>query len=143
MLIECLIKREGPTPVELGKTRYMFMPIPNLNRKKGEPSTSVCEINSEEHLEFLLKSNQFRQYKDGQIIEEVKDLDLTGFSIVKHQEGRMEGYRVEDGTVKPKEYIGSDGIRRQSLQNLPPFDTEFTAWQWLREEVSMSVKEEG
>jgi hypothetical protein len=143
MLIECLIKREGPTPVELGKTRYMFMPIPNLNRKSGEPSTSVCEINSEEHLEFLLKSNQFRPYKDGQIVEEVKDVDLTGFSIVKHQEGRMEGYRIEDGTVKPKEYIGSDGVRRKTLQNLPPFDTEFTAWQWLREEVSMSVKEEG
>ena len=143
MLIECLIKREGSTPVELGKTRYMFMPIPNLSRKSGEPSTSVCEINSEEHLEFLLKSNQFRPYKDDQTIEEAKNIDLTGFSIVKHQEGRMEGYRIEDSTVKPKEYIGSDGMRRKSLQNLPPFDTEFTAWQWLREEVSMSVKEEG
>jgi hypothetical protein len=141
MLVECLIKREGPTPVELGKTRYMFMPIPDPNRRHGEPSTSVCEINAEEHLEFLLKSKQFRPYQPGQILEETPEVDLSGYSIVKHQEGKMEGYRIENSNVKPKVYAGGDGVWKKSLKDIVPFDTEFNAWQWLREEVQMESRE--
>lgn len=143
MLLECLIKREGPTPVELGKTRYIFMPIPDLNRKPGEPSTSVCEINAEEHLEFLLKSKQFRPYKQGQPVEEKRETDLSGYSIVKYQEGKTEGYRIDNNIDKPKMYAGSDGIWRKSLKDLIPFDTEYNAWQWLKEEVEMGGTEKG
>ncbi len=138
MLIECMIKRTGPTPIELGKVRYMFMPIPIPGRRSDEPSTSVCEINAEEHLEFLLKSRQFRPYKDGQVgvVEHVTD--LSGYSIVKHQDGRTEGYRIENNTSKPKLYVGSDGVWRKSVQNLVPFATEFMAWQWLREQTEIN-----
>jgi len=135
MMVECLIKREGPTPVELGRTRYMFMPIPDPNRKSGEPSTSVCEINAEEHLEFLLKSNQFRPYKMGQSAPKDDNIDLSGYSIVIHREGKFEGYRIENNGVKPKLYVGTDGVWKKVIQGLTPFDSEFAAWQWLRDEV--------
>jgi hypothetical protein len=138
MLIECLIKRDGPTPVELGKTRYIFQQVVDPNRKPGEPSTSVCEVNAEEHLEFLLKGKQFRPYKPGQPIPEEKVINLSGYSIVKHQDGRTEGYRVENSNVKPKKYAGSDGQWKDNSQGMTPFDTEFSAWQWLKDEVEFS-----
>ena len=144
MFVECLIRRVGPTPLELGKTRYMFMPVPDPKRKSGEPSTSICDISSEEHLEFLLKNwnnpekkkhAQFRPWADGQEAVEEKVINMSGYSIVKHQDGRAEGYRIENINVKPKQYAGNDGEWKTNTQSLSPFDTEFSAWQWLKEEL--------
>ena len=154
MVIECLIRREGMTTVEMGKTRYMFQPVHYPGWKKGDFTTSICEINSEEHLEFLLKtkfkdgvisepikSKQFRIYDEGiePAEKEVKTINLSGYSIVKHNEGRIEGYRVENKNIKPKQYAGSDGTWKTTAQGLTPFDTEFGVWQWLKEELQMEA----
>jgi hypothetical protein len=152
MLIECLIRRAGPTTIELGKTRYVFMPMPDPKRTSGEPSTSVCDISSEEHLEFLLKplrigdvldfekcnATQFRVYKEGQ--PEPKDeraVNLSGFAIVKHTEGRTEGYRIEDNRKRPKRYAGSDMAWKPDTQGLVPWNSEMEAFEWLRDEVAL------
>ena len=142
MIVECTIEREGPTPVQLEKTAYMFRPLPDPKRKKGEPSTSVCEITDPEHLKFLFKSGQFREYKDGQEpVEKEKVINLSGYAIVKHQEGRIEGYRVETKDKTPKMYAGSDMTWKPNTTNLVPFSSEFEAWQWLKEEVAIGGAE--
>lgn len=62
MLVECLIEREGPTYVDLGKARYVFGPVPVLTG--GDCHSSVCEINQKEHWEHLLQMPQlYREYK--------------------------------------------------------------------------------
>jgi hypothetical protein len=165
MLIECLIKRVGPTPIELGKTRYLFMPLPDsrwfamidgvetiVNSSKPfkhngsmiqpysgnkRPRTSVCEINAEEHLEHLLKSRQFRPYQeDAQEVEEENKPNLSGYKIVKHG---PDGYRIENTNTTPTTYVGSNGVWRTDTVGLLPFDTEFIAWQWIKDEAEFAA----
>jgi hypothetical protein len=117
--------------------------MPRPGSKPREPSTSVCEVNAEEHLEFLLKSKQFRPYREDQKAPEEVKIDLSGYTIVKHLDGRNEGYRIEDHSKKHRRYVGSDGVWRDSLTGLTPFDTEFNAWQWLQEEIELHKKVKG
>ena len=150
MKVHCLIERVGDTPVEMGGgVRIMFQPLFDPNRKDGEPTTSVAEINSDEHLDRLFGkqwrthledtaywlTRQFKPYKQGQPVPQKKIINLSGYAIVKHQDGRAEGYRVENNNVKPKLYAGADGDWKPNAQGIVPFDTEFTAWQWLNEEI--------
>jgi hypothetical protein len=152
MYVECLIKRVGVTPVILGKTKYLFMPIPDPSRKAGQPSTSFCEITAEEHLAYLLKldedgkpkldkdgfplAKQYREYNPNARPEpKEKVIDMHGYAITKHQEGRTEGYRCEDNrNKKDRRYAGVSGWQ-VGLQGLVPFATEFEAWQWLKSEI--------
>lgn len=141
MLIECLIRREGNTPVQLEKTSYTFTPVPDPKRKKGEPSTSICEITSPEHIAYLLKQKgTFREYQEGQpeYPSAVKTINLSGYSIVKHLDGRIEGYRVENANVSPRKYAGSNMTWASDTKGLVPFGSEFEAFQWLREEVEFN-----
>ena len=70
MLIECLIKREGPTDQHIGGVRYVFKPRPELtggmimNGKAigGDTKANVCEIQKDEIVEYLLSNANFRQY---------------------------------------------------------------------------------
>ena len=141
MIVECLIKRDGVTPVTLEGVRYLFMP----NRLGGisGPVTSVCEITTEKHLDVLLKTGQYREYKDGQPLpDEPKTINMSGYSICKHVEGRTEGYRIEDRRTKETKYVGSDMVWRKDLTGLVPFDTEFNAWTWLKEEIEMDATDQ-
>jgi len=127
-------------------------PYPGSSR----PSTSICEINQEEVLERLLgkgyenhlgdypywNERLFRPYDVTREVIEEKPINLSGYAIVKHQDGRAEGYRVENINKKPKEYAGSNGTWSTSVQGLVPFESEFLAWQWLKDEVQQMGSEE-
>ena len=60
MLIECLIKREGPTDQHIGGVRYVFKPRPELTG--GDTKANVCEIQKDEIVEYLVANPNFRQY---------------------------------------------------------------------------------
>jgi hypothetical protein len=136
MLVECLIEREGVTEVVLDKMRYLFIPVPDPNRKRGEPSTSFCEVSPGKHLDHLLKSKgQFRPYVQGQASTTKPAIDISGFAIAVHKEGKIEGYRIEDKLSTPKKYAGNDGAWTPDVKGLTPFTTEWEAYQWLKGEA--------
>jgi hypothetical protein len=60
MVIECVIKREGPTEQHIGGVRYIFKPRPELTG--GDKKANVAEIQKEEIVEYLLQNPNFRQY---------------------------------------------------------------------------------
>jgi hypothetical protein len=61
MLMECLIKREGPTNINIGKTPYVFGPIPSLTG--GDEYASVCPMNKQEDIDYLLQMpSLYREY---------------------------------------------------------------------------------
>lgn len=136
MLIECLIRREGPTTVILESTKYMFMPIPGS--KKGEATTSVCDISTERHINHLLATGQYREYDQDRAIEEAKKRSeekpkYAGCAIEKYLDS---GYvAVKKGSSHP--YAGPDGVWRKDKTGTC-FKTEIEAYNFLREEVEMA-----
>ena len=58
-LVECLIKREGPTIFHLGKVQYVFQPRPELT---GDDEVSVCPVISQEHRDHLLNDTMCSSY---------------------------------------------------------------------------------
>lgn len=54
MLIQCLTEREGDTPININGFQYVF--------KHNDLGHSVCEVNSREHREWLLKTGNFKRY---------------------------------------------------------------------------------
>lgn len=145
MLIECLTRREGPSPVDIGKIRYLFQPIPGIS-KPGIPTASICEVNMEEHIVHFLKLNNFRLYDDPKrsIIEQreyEKSLGgYEGFSIQKYQD---KGYIVVDQRDKKNpRYADSHGQWRTDINGLSPFTNEFSAWEFLKEAFELGDIEE-
>jgi nucleoside 2-deoxyribosyltransferase-like protein len=53
-VLECLIERDGPTEVTLGRTNYKF--------EKNLAGNSVCEVWFREHRDYLLSLGDFRIY---------------------------------------------------------------------------------
>jgi hypothetical protein len=147
MFIECLIMRDGATPVIVGNVKYMFMPLRN-GGKKG-PVTSICEVNAEEHLQYFKKyPKTFREYIEGQELPdglERKVIDLSRFAIEKTISGN--GYIVikkakknhKGDIVEKALYSGSGGewVQERDVASRNPFDTEFSAYQWIREEADV------
>jgi hypothetical protein len=139
MIIECLVKREGPTTIVLGQTKYLFTPVPGA--KKGEMSTSICDIVTEEHLNYLLnpaRGGQFREFEQEQTeqdrkVSRSKDDTFLGYSIQKYHDS---GYMIVDLRAKNKPlFVGMDGLWKEQAINLTPFPTEFQAFNWLKEEL--------
>ncbi|MBC2712869.1 MAG: hypothetical protein HGJ94_18325 [Desulfosarcina sp.] len=58
-VIECLIQRDGPTVLTLGKRTYTF--------EDNENGDCVCEVLSSEHRQYLLKLPDFRIYKEDEL----------------------------------------------------------------------------
>jgi len=54
-LVECCIKRDGPTQIWMSKTEYVF--------KKNELGSYVCAVHNTEHLAKFLKMPDFRVYQ--------------------------------------------------------------------------------
>lgn len=85
MLIECLIKRDGPTDQHIGGVRYVFKPRPELTGgvkrngkiEGGDTKANVCEIQKEEIVEYLLSNAHFRQY----LPEPEKAPDVSGRAL--------------------------------------------------------------
>ena len=142
MLIECLIVREGPTTLNLAKTKYTFMPILRYdeNGKRIEQTTSCCEVNSEEHVKYLLSRGQFREYKPENVSVPAKKNPLARYSFDKHLDGTANaGYIVVDS--EKKRFGGSNGWQDER-KGILPFTSEYEAFEWLKEEASGEVPEE-
>ena len=144
MRVECLVMRDGPTQIPIGGMTYLFMPY----RPRGEkgPVTSMCEISSEDHLAHIKRfPYTFREFVDGQPLPESHRqivVDLSGFSIEKSGDGYICMNKIT------KEAAGKDETWKENRETAAksPFDTEFAAYQWLKEEVAMMAsepKEEG
>ncbi|PKN36594.1 MAG: hypothetical protein CVU62_13835 [Deltaproteobacteria bacterium HGW-Deltaproteobacteria-2] len=137
MLIHCLIKREGPTTVTLENTKYLFMPIPGS--KKGEMTTSVCEVSKQSHIDHLLKLSMYEEY-DQEKVEaeralEAKKPDLMkGFSIEKYSEA---GYVAVDRRKKPIKIAGENGEWVTKGTAVVPFKSEMEAYTFLQEAVQL------
>jgi hypothetical protein len=138
MLIECLIRREGPTTVILENTKYIFMPIPGS--KEGTMTTSVCEITTERHIEHLFATGQYRKYNQETAMAEAKEWasrksKLTGYAIEKYLDS---GYiAVKEGASHP--YAGPDGVWRKDRTG-SFFKTEIEAYNFIREEADFEEK---
>ena len=154
MKIECLTKRAGVSPVFLDKTQYIFQPVGIVIDAKtgkvrvpkdGEQTTSICEINSDEHVAYLLARPNFRKY-DPEILEVVGEplTKLVGFQIDKYgQVGHETGYCIIDRRKKGQHrYIGSDGTWRPTMQGVQPFNSMIDAYSWLIEESEMGMPDE-
>jgi hypothetical protein len=140
MQLECLIQREGPTTVILESMKYIFMPIPGS--KKGEITTSVCEITTERHVQHLLATGQYREYDQERAIREAKERSK--------QKSKFEGYAIEKyldaGYVcvkkgQPLMYAGPDGLWRKERSG-SYFKTEIEAYNFLREELETEETDE-
>lgn len=140
MLIECLVEREGPTVINKGKIKYTFMPI--LGAKKGEQSTSVCDISHEEHLQYFLdpkRSGQFREYDQERSLRELevkrKKVDVKrGFSVRKYLEN---GYILVDGRIPKKQrFCDITGNWSDKPVSLSPFASEMEAYHALEEQIA-------
>jgi len=131
--IECLIERVGVTPVTLEQFTYNFFPVPWA--EEGLPSTSVCDVQNETHAKIFLSRKQFRVYDANVRYESEKPVEIIGFSIVPHKDGRLEGYRIETVDQILKLHTGKEGIFKPTVKDLIPFDTQIDAWSWIKEEV--------
>ena len=142
MRMECLVKRVGVTPVVLptggGKvpTKYLFFPHNFV--EEGEPSTSICDVINEEHLNWMMKHPKtFRKYDPALIQKEVqqskqedKKTDMSGFAIRPHQN---KGYIVVDQRdPKNLQYMDQRGQWKASTDLMEPFLSEVNAWEWLK-----------
>jgi len=151
MLIECLVKRAGITSVPLAGINYIFQPI--LGAKKDELTTSVCDINTEAHLKYLLGDPEkgisgrpgFRVYDEERSQKELVESRKTnspfkGFAVQKYLES---GYLVTDLRKKDHvRYAGSDGNWTAQRTNLIPFQSEIQAYEWLKEEMTFEGQPE-
>lgn len=53
-ILECLIKREGPTTVNIGGCQYTF--------RQNQAGASVCLVTNPNHNKFLVRSGQYQPY---------------------------------------------------------------------------------
>ena len=105
MLVECLIQREGPTIVDVGKLRYVFSPRPALTG--GDDETSVCEVNSVEHAEYFcnIPGNLYRPYDHEERRREQEEKRLAEREALK-EEIRVEMAKEAAG----KQQAGSPAV---------------------------------
>ena len=151
MEIECLVKRAGNTVVPLAGINHVFRPI--RDAKKGEFTTSVCDVTTEAHLKYLLGDPGkgilgrpgFRVYDEERSQKELIESRKTnspfkGFAVQKYLES---GYLVTDLRKKDHvRYAGSDGNWTAQRTNLIPFQSEIQAYEWLKEEMTFEDQPE-
>ena len=134
MLIHCMIKREGPTPVILESTKYLFMPI--QGSKKGEMTTSVCDITKQSHIDHLLKLPMYEPYDQEKIEKEMAEASkkpdlMKGFAVEKYSDA---GYAAVDRRKKQVLYAGENGNWVKKGEPLVPFKTEMEVFSFLKME---------
>lgn len=146
MLIECLVKRVGPTTVVLDTVKLLFLPVPFVSDEKGgvrqakkdEPTTSVCDVDKAEFLEHFKRfPNTYREYVQGQAPPAGTAgpaIDMGGFSIVKTKSRGEEGYIVYD--KKKRLYSGQGGEWTENQASMIPYPSEYEAWQWLKDNIT-------
>jgi hypothetical protein len=159
MLIECMILREGMTIVDIKAHKFQFMPIPGS--KKGEMTTSVCDVADDEDVKYLIGDKekgtkghpQFRAYD-----EEIAYRDLIARRADRaKKEGRFKGYAFEKITLMGQDrgymvvyypagggfplFYGQDGRESSSVNTISPFKGQSEAADWLERFVDGSKHE--
>jgi hypothetical protein len=157
--LECLIRRVGNTTVVLEKTVYTFRPIPgtkynpetlrNYNKKTGQvdvttrsvpvESTSVCDVQNQEHYDYLLATGQYRPYDPAKAQSEAnieRSNPFEGYAIEKYEVGSVQGYLAVNKKKKPYLYAGADGVWKEKAGGMNPWKTEIELFAFLKEEVS-------
>lgn len=145
MLIECLIRREGTTTVVREKMVYRFEPIFEFDGGGNVilgPTTSLCDVQNEADVEYLLSKGQFIPYVARPRIrktveaDEFKEAPMKGYAFEKHLDGTVNaGYIVHD-TVRAQ-FGGSNGWGER--KDRVPFSSQLEAFQWLKDEVVAEV----
>ena len=134
MEIECLVRREGKTVMNIDKTKYVFMPLRAEADRHGM-STSVAEIDNDEHVKYLLTQSNFIPYDPKNRPENLdKEDPILGYKYQKHGDGYIV---VAPKNKRPVErFAGANGWT-DSPTGIVPFPSEMQADEWLREEVKM------
>ena len=166
MLIWCLIERVGVTPVILPpKSEYKFMPIPGS--KKGEVTTSYCDIDNQPHIDFLLGRGlyarqegvvlQFKEYDEEEAFlwlqnKRRKVVSTEGFMVQK--DPRDKGYIIVDKRMitpseKPQKdgrpvlwFAGTEEVWFEDRSEPTPFQHEIEAYQSIKEFAVQMQEEE-
>lgn len=131
--IECTIRRDGDTPITIGKTTYLFTPVPGY--PDGFPTTSICKINKKEDVDYLMSHNQFRNYIPERTQKELVDKGnpMQGYAIEKKGN---EGYVVVDRRdINHVKYFGSNETWMDNLTGCKPYLSEIEAYEGLKMEV--------
>lgn len=117
MLIECLIEREGGTPVQVGQVRLYFCPRPELTR--GDTQSNVCEVNMKEMQDYLLSTPQ------GNFVKYVKGSDYGGrkkFKEVVYIDPPVEEKTLSPGHPFPEQEESGDD--KELLRKVMALDDE-------------------
>ena len=144
MLVECLTRRQGGTPIILKSTKYMFLPVPGAT-KRGTETTSYAEVNAEEDLRYFMAQPNFREYDAERTRREQQEYDGTrdkfvGFAIEK--DATQQGYIIVDRRGKPIKFYGTDGQPHTAFRDAKSFPSEMDAYQWLTDEIEFLNLEE-
>jgi hypothetical protein len=125
--------------------KYLFMPIPGA--RKGEQTTSVCEVSSETHLKYMLdskRSGTYREYDQDRSLKELEEYRkqvnaFKGFAVQKFMET---GYIIVDMRLPKKQrFADMSGNWSEKRIGLSPWQTEIEAFQWLKEEIERGLIE--
>jgi hypothetical protein len=141
----------------LENTKYTFVPIPgtpyktvilkNRDQRTGqiietkrqvyEESTSFCDVNTERHVEHLLKLPFYEEYDQEKIDAEQKEAEgkkspMKGFAIEKYGD---KGYVAVDRRKKPIKYAGESCQWVEKGGDIVPFKSELEAFNFLNEEA--------
>lgn len=148
MKIECLIRREGVTPVLYETTRYEFQPIYDYYEDGSivpGPTTSVCEVQKQDHIDRFLrqgkyggengvaKPSEYREFQPHPRVPKIPETNMyAGMSYERHLNGTdAAGYIIRD--AKRKQFGGVNGWGDRNTRT--PFLTQIEAYEWLKAEV--------
>lgn len=137
MKLECLIKREGPTVFSKDGVEYRFEPLYSFDEEGNVipgPTTSICEVQKEIHVQALLRGGQYIEYKPRPPIRltERDTNPIRGITFERHLDGTPHaGYILKDDARG--RFGGENGWGPR--QDRIPFNSQMNAHQWLRAEI--------
>ena len=163
MLIHCKIRRVGPTTVTLENTKYIFMPVPGTKhhteilknrdpktkqivetkREVYDESTSMCDINTDRHVEHLLQLGMYEEYNEEKVAAEQAEAEkpsiMDGFAVEKFLD---KGYVAVNKKKKPYLYHGEAGdwVAKNSIAS--PFKSEIEVFTFLKDEAENPTEDE-
>jgi hypothetical protein len=136
-------------------TRYHQQTLRNRDQKTGlivetqvqipEESTSVCNVDNQEHVDHLLKLSMYEPYdavkvEEERRAEEAKNRNpVTGYGIEKYAD---KGYVAVCKKKKPYTYAGESMAWGGKDQITAPFKSEMEAYGFIKSEAEESSIED-
>jgi hypothetical protein len=147
MKLECMVRREGTTPVLHDGVNYKFEPILEYDFEGNiipGPTTGLCEVQNEDHIKYFLAAGhgtQFKAYVPRPLIRATKEEKniMVGFSFDRHLDGTSgAGYIVVDRIRNRFGGTNGWGERKDRISFVSLID----AAAWLKEEAPILSAEE-